>query len=81
MPFYGVIRAVPHKALGIVTMAVLIVCLLAAAAPAAWTGLSGGATVGLAGVGAAHRTGVGLWVLDMTVLSLVCLLVNHAESL
>lgn len=81
LPFYGVIRAVPHKALGIVTMAVLIVCLLSVSGRGEWAILGGGATVGLAGVAAGYRSGVILWVLDMVVLSLVCLMVNHAESL
>ena len=65
LPFYGVIRAVPHKALGIVTMAVLIVCLLAAPQGAQVNYMTGGASIGLVGVAIGYRAGVFLWVLDM----------------
>jgi hypothetical protein len=42
---------------------------------------AGGSSAGLSGLAASHRSGVGLWVVDMVILSLICLQVNHAESL
>ena len=116
MPFYGVIRAIPHKALGIAVMAVLIVCLFGVVRGVQSVGSVGGMSgvggvggvggalgrgvvssgvdsVGDAGavvgmfsgsalvLGGAVRTSVWLWVLDMCCLSVICLEVNHAESL
>lgn len=42
LPFYGVIRAIPHKALGIVIMAVLIVGLLGVLRWQSGTGIASG---------------------------------------
>ena len=81
LPFYGVIRAIPHKALGIVVMAVLIVCLLSFSSASSMAQLTGGATVAMPGVALGVRTSAMLWVLDMVILSEICLMVNHAESL
>jgi len=111
LPFYGVIRAIPHKALGIAIMAVLIVCLFGAVRGfgaavgsasrssvvlASSTGVGRGSVsdgLGDSGavagnfsafalsLGAANRTSAWLWVLDMWCLSVICLEVNHAESL
>ena len=77
LPFYGVIRAIPHKALGILVMAVLIVC-LGLVWSAAGTGASAASRTSLI---AASRASSWLWVLDMACLSVICLQVNHAESL
>ena len=43
-----------------------------------WNGSASGGALGLLG---ACRSSVVLWVLDMCVLSVICLEVNHAESL
>jgi hypothetical protein len=74
-------------------MAVLIVCLFGVVRGVSGGGLSSGDSVGdsaaVAGnfsafalsLGAATRTSAWLWVLDMWCLSVICLEVNHAESL
>ena len=80
LPFYGVIRAIPHKALGILVMAVLIVCLglVGASSIASCSPSSASSRTSLI---AASRASSWLWVLDMACLSVICLQVNHAESL
>lgn len=79
LPFYGVIRAIPHKVLGIVVMAVLLVCLVSyGVSGVRYSYWIGG---GFSGVSISLRYSVFVWLLDVCVLSYVCLEVNHAESL
>lgn len=74
LPFYGVIRAIPHKVLGIVVMFALVVSLLSLGdGSLRW--LSGFASTSMV------RASMLVWLVDMTVCSYVCLCVNHAESL
>jgi hypothetical protein len=62
-------------------MAVLIVCLMGIGFMGSGGLVAGGSSAGMSGIAASHRSGIGLWIVDMVILSLICLMVNHAESL
>lgn len=64
LPFYGVIRAIPHKALGIVVMVVMIVSLLS-------LGGMGLRWSSMTLVCSSVRSGIVLFVVDMWIVSYV----------
>jgi len=70
LPFYGLIRAIPQKALGVCVIVVYVASFFSAGV------VYGNGSLGRVGV----RVVLGLFLLDTTILSYCCLCVNMAES-
>lgn len=79
LPFYAIIRAVPHKVLGIIIMALIVVSLfgMGTGGVRMHQSILGGSSMMDCGV----RMSVSIFVLEMTIGSIICLTVNHAESM
>merc|ERR1712178_177390 len=73
LPFYAIIRAIPHKAFGIVVM---VFMLLSLNSVRWWTG-SGSPTA----VTPLSRALLFVFLLDVVLASKLCLMVNHFESM
>ena len=72
LPFYAILRAVPQKALGICILAVVLLGLMNLASESShhWSGR-----------GALGRALLVVLVVDLSLASQLCMMVNHAESL
>ena len=79
LPFYAIIRAIPHKVLGIVIMAAIVVSLFGFGTGGVrmHQGMLGGSSL----MDCTMRMSISIFILEMCIGSVICLAVNHAESM